>query len=95
MESICYGLKLTMWPMFQKELDAHIDSVKRLADAAAGGGFGALLAKAPKDATVRQVCERYAEFFTSIVALSGEEDEAMVFSGYVMTSKYPLEWNEI
>lgn len=84
MEGICMGLKLSMWPIFQKEMTAQIDSVKKLADAAAGGGFGAMLNKGPKDSTVRQVCERYADFFSYIVALSSDEDEAMVFTRYAM-----------
>ena len=80
MEGICLKSKLAMWPIFQKEMDAHIDSVKRLADAATGGGFGAMLNKAPKDPAVRQTCEKYAEFFSYVVALSGEDEEAMIFA---------------
>ena len=83
MEGICMGLKLSMWPIFQKEMTAQVDSVKKLADAAIGGGFGAMLNKGPKDSAVRQVCEKYAEFFSYIVALSSDEDEAMVFTRYV------------
>jgi hypothetical protein len=82
MESICLVLKMAMWPIFQKEMDAHIDSVKRLADAATGGGFGAMLNKAPKDSAIRQTCEKYAEFFSYNVALSGAGEEAMVFTRY-------------
>lgn len=77
------GLKLSMWPIFQKEMNAQVDSVKKLADAAVGGGFGAMLNKGPRDSAVRQVCERYAEFFSYVVALSSDEDEAMVFTRYV------------
>jgi hypothetical protein len=82
MEGICMGLKLSLWPIFQKDMDAQIESVKKLADTAVGGGFGSLLSKPVKDATVRQVSERYAEFFSFIVALSEDEEEGMIFTRY-------------
>jgi vacuolar protein sorting-associated protein 52 len=56
LEPVCTSLKLAMWPIFRKEMDAHIDSVKRMADAAGGSGLGAMLTKAVKDSVVREVC---------------------------------------
>ncbi|KAJ9108921.1 hypothetical protein QFC21_000242 [Naganishia friedmannii] len=56
LESMVLGLKLGMWPLFQKQMDSHIDSVKRMADAASGTGFGAMLGRAgPKDSAVQEV----------------------------------------
>jgi hypothetical protein len=55
LESVCTSLKLSMWPIFRKEMDAHLDSMKKLADAAAGTGFGAMLSKGVKDSVVREV----------------------------------------
>ncbi len=55
LEPVCTSLKLAMWPIFRKEMDAHVDSVKRLADVSAGTGLGAMLSKAIKDSVVREV----------------------------------------
>ncbi len=55
MGGLCTNLKLSLWPLFRKAMDAHIDSVKRLADAAAGTGFQAMLTKAVKDSAVQEV----------------------------------------
>ncbi|KAJ9101932.1 hypothetical protein QFC19_005013 [Naganishia cerealis] len=79
LESVVLGLKLGMWPLFQKQMDSHIDSVKRMADAASGGGFGAMLGRAaPKDSAIHEVAARYACLVSSIAALSEENEEAML-----------------
>lgn len=76
--------------MLSKQMDAHVESVKRLADAATpstsgGGAFGAMMsgfgaglagkAAPPKDAVVKQVCERYAGFVADVIGLSTVETE--------------------
>ena len=68
-----------MWPVYRKEMDAHVDSLKQLADQAEGKGFSGLV-KGVKDGAVRQVANRYAALFTCVTALSGEAEEAMIFS---------------
>ena len=73
------GWKLAMWPVYRKEMDAHIESLKQLADQAEGKGFSGLV-KGVKDGAVRQVANRYAALFTCVTALSGEAEEAMIFS---------------
>lgn len=56
LESTMLGLKLAMWPLFQKEMDSHVESVKRMADAAGNSRFGAMLrGAAPKDSAVKEV----------------------------------------
>lgn len=56
LESTMLGLKLAMWPLFQKEMDSHVESVKRMADAASSSGFSAMLkGAAPKDSAVKEV----------------------------------------
>lgn len=39
LESFTMGLRLTFWPVFQKDVNLHIESMKKLADGASGGGF--------------------------------------------------------
>ncbi|ORX38430.1 putative suppressor of action mutation 2-like protein [Kockovaella imperatae] len=79
LESYLQRQKLSMWPIFRKELDGHIDTLKKLADGAEGKGalFGS---KGVKDATIRQAAMKYASLFSSVTALSEEADEAMIYS---------------
>lgn len=76
---ILQGWKLAMWPVYRKEMDSHVDSLRQLADQAEGKGFSGLV-KGVKDGAVRQVANRYAALFTCVTALSGEAEEAMIFS---------------
>lgn len=62
LESTMLRLKLGMWPLFQKQMDSHVESVKRMADAAASTGFGAMLGRsAPKDSAVKEVSRQAGE----------------------------------
>lgn len=81
--SFLQAQKLAMWPIYRKEMDAHIDSLKRLADEAEGRGLAGFVGKGVKDGAVRQVANRYAALFTCVTALSEEAEEAMIFSRYV------------
>lgn len=74
------GQKLAMWPIFRKEMDQHIESLKKLADDAEGKGLAGFMGRGVKDGAVRQVASRYAGLFTCVTALSEEADEAMLFS---------------
>ncbi|KAI5454705.1 Vacuolar protein sorting-associated protein 52 [Naganishia albida] len=79
LEPTMLRLKLGMWPLFQKQMDSHVESVKRMADAAGGGGLGAMLGRAGvKDSAVKEVAMRYAHLVSNIVALSEETEEAML-----------------
>jgi hypothetical protein len=55
LEAFCMGWKLALWPVFQKEMGRHMDSLKKLADEAEGKGFASLVGRSIKDAMVRQV----------------------------------------
>ena len=69
---------MAMWPVFRKQMDGHVDSLKKMADLAEGKSlFGS---KGVKDGAVRQVAGRYAALFSCVAALSEEADEVMVFS---------------
>lgn len=78
--------KMALWPVYRKEMDRHFDSLKKLADDAEGKGLAGYVGKGVKDGTVRTVASRYASLFSCVTALSGEAEEAMVFSRQV-TSK--------
>ena len=82
--------KLTMWPIYRKEMDQHIDSLKRLANEAEGKGLAGFVGKGVKDGAVRQVASRYAALFSCVTALSEEAEEAMIFSRYVV-----LNWQSL
>ncbi|KAG9015884.1 hypothetical protein FRB90_004305 [Tulasnella sp. 427] len=78
LETFLLGLRLTMWPIFQKEMNAQVESLKKMVD---GAGSGYLMRGTTlKDSSIQLVCQRYAALFTSFVALTGEDEEAMLFS---------------
>jgi hypothetical protein len=72
--------KLAMWPIYRKEMDGHMDSLKKLADDAEGKGLAGFVGKGVKDGSVRVVASRYAALFSCVTALSEEAEEAMIFS---------------
>jgi hypothetical protein len=78
--SFLQAQKLAMWPVYRKEMDAHVDSLKKLADEAEGKGLAGFMGKGVKDGAVRQVASRYASLFSCVTALSEEAEEAMIFS---------------
>jgi len=84
MESYLIGLRLQLWPLFQKEMGANIDSVRKLAESGtASGGMAGVLgvrSAAVKDSVVAMIGKRYAHFFTSVVALSADQEDDMVFN---------------
>ncbi|WVQ71945.1 hypothetical protein IAR50_001487 [Cryptococcus sp. DSM 104548] len=80
LESYLTAQKLALWPVFRKEMDQHVDSLKRMADDAEGKGFVGLVKAGVKDGAVRKVAGRYAGMFGCVLGLSEEGDEAMLFS---------------
>ena len=72
--------KLALWPIYRKEMDQHVDSLRRLADEAEGKGLAGFVSRGVKDGAVRQVANRYAALFSCVTALSEEAEEAMIFS---------------
>jgi hypothetical protein len=83
MEGYLQGQKMALWPLYRKEMDAHVDSLKKLADEAEGKGLSGFMGRGVRDQAVRAVASRYAAIFTSVTALSEEAEEAMIFSRYV------------
>lgn len=74
------GWKMQLWPLYRKSMDAHIESIKVLADQAEGKGIAGFIGKGVKDGQVRAVAVKYAAVFSCVVALSDEAEEAMMFS---------------
>jgi hypothetical protein len=69
-----------MWPVYRKEMDQHVDSLKKLADEAEGRGLAGFVGKSVKDGAVRQVANRYSALFSCITALTEASEETMLFS---------------
>jgi len=78
MESYVFGLRLQMWPVFQKAMKEHIDALKGLAGGVSSSYFSRTAATT--DVMVSSICRRYAVLFNSFVALTDQEDETMIFS---------------
>lgn len=56
LETFIVELRLAMWPVFQKEMDAQVESLKKLVSGAAGG----LLTRSTiKDSVVDKVNQLY------------------------------------
>ncbi|KAF9268122.1 vacuolar sorting protein [Marasmius fiardii PR-910] len=73
-----FGLRLQLWPLFQKLMTEHIDSLKKLAEGSGGGYFSR--AVVASEATVKSMCQRYTYLFGAFVALTVQEEETMIFS---------------
>lgn len=76
------GIKLDLWPLFQREVGTQIDAVKKLTTAASSGPglFGSSNKSAVKDSTIAAMIRKYIALFNSVVQLTTDEDEDMVFS---------------
>jgi hypothetical protein len=90
LEGYLQGQKMVLWPLYRKEMDNHIDSLKKLADEAEGKGLAGFMGRGVRDQAVRGVASRYASIFTSVVVLSEEAEEAMIFSSYVCLPVFPI-----
>ncbi|KAJ7283936.1 vacuolar sorting protein [Mycena rebaudengoi] len=77
-ESFLFGLRLKMWPVFQKAMTEHVDALKKLAEGATTGYFSR--AVATTDSVMTIICRRYVVLFNSFVTLTQQEEETMIFS---------------
>ncbi|KAG7096788.1 hypothetical protein E1B28_004198 [Marasmius oreades] len=73
-----FGLRLQLWPLFQKLMSEHIESLKKLAEGSGGGYFSR--AAVASEATVKSMCQRYIYLFGAFVTLTVQEEENMIFS---------------
>lgn len=86
MESYLMGIKMDLWPLFQKEVGGQVEQVKQLTSAASAAPsasasfFGSGARSGIKDAAVSAVVKKYISLFNSVTQLTTEEDEDMVFA---------------
>ncbi|KAH8929151.1 Vps52/Sac2 [Atractiella rhizophila] len=83
MENYLVSLRLRLWPLFQKEMNAEIDAVRKINGSVqtSGGLFGGRSSTVNvKESQVQQVCRKYAAMFNAIIGLSEEKEDDMVFS---------------
>ncbi|THH15380.1 hypothetical protein EW146_g5088 [Bondarzewia mesenterica] len=78
LETFVFGVRLQMWPLFQKAMTDQIDALKKLAEGASGGYFRR--AVETTDASVLNVCKRYIVLFLSFTMLTEQNEETMIFS---------------
>lgn len=84
-EGFLQSQRLTLWPLWKKAGEAEVEGLKKLADSMEGKGGGWNLFEGVggtgkgRDAGIERAGERYAWLFGAMVALSKEEDEAMLF----------------
>ncbi|EJU06414.1 hypothetical protein DACRYDRAFT_103359 [Dacryopinax primogenitus] len=77
LESFLVEMRLSMWPIFQKEMNTQVESLKKLLEGAHGG----LLTKSTlKDSVVETVSRTYGTLFAAFISLSEPSEEAMLFS---------------
>ncbi|KAF8897678.1 vacuolar sorting protein [Infundibulicybe gibba] len=77
-ETFVFGLRLQMWPVFQKAMTEHIESLKKLAEGFSSSYFSR--AAPTTDAMVSSICERYVELFSAFIDLTNQGEETMIFS---------------
>ncbi|OCH92882.1 Vps52-domain-containing protein [Obba rivulosa] len=78
LETFIFGMRLQMWPVFQKAMSENIDALKNLAEGVSSSYFRRGVATT--DAAVSSICQRYVVYFNSFVALTGQAEETMIFS---------------
>ncbi|KAH9938264.1 Sac2 family-domain-containing protein [Fomitopsis serialis] len=78
LETFIFSIRLQMWPVFQKAMGEHIDSVKRLAEGTTSSLFRR--GTVTTDLAVANICRRYVVLFNSFIALTDQAEETMIFS---------------
>lgn len=77
LETFFFTVRLQLWPVFQKVMTEHCDSLKKVAEKPSG-----YFAKTnpTTDAMVSNICQSYTVMFQSFVLLTSEAEETMIFS---------------
>ncbi|KAF5359016.1 hypothetical protein D9758_004735 [Tetrapyrgos nigripes] len=78
-----FGIRLQMWPLFQKLMNENIEAVKKVAEGSGSGLFSRTVVIA--EGTVKHLCNRYVMLFTAFVSLTDQEEETMIFSNLLRT----------
>lgn len=87
MEAYLIDIRLTLWPAFARVMDVQTESLRKVNGAGSATSLPgrAIGTTSVKDSAVQIIALRYTELFTAFVALSGEQDEEMVFGRCVGT----------
>ncbi|KAI6163061.1 vacuolar sorting protein [Pisolithus thermaeus] len=77
LETFFFTMRLQLWPVFQKVMTEHCDSLKKVAEKPSG-----YFAKTnpTTDVMVSNICQSYTVMFQSFVLLTKEAEETMIFS---------------
>ncbi|KAI6047442.1 vacuolar sorting protein [Pisolithus marmoratus] len=77
LETFFFTMRLELWPVFQRVMTEHCDSLKKVAEKPSG-----YFAKTnpTTDAMVSNTCKSYTVMFQSFVLLTSEVEETMIFS---------------
>lgn len=77
LETFFFTVRLQLWPVFQKVMTEHCDSLKKVAEKPSG-----YFAKTnpTSDTMVSNICQSYTVMFQSFVLLTSEAEETMIFS---------------
>lgn len=94
LETFFFTMRLQLWPVFQKVVSEHCDSLKKLSDRPSGyfnkapsttdemvinASIGVLTLAASSPSHL-QICKRYINLFQSLVLLTEQSEETMIFS---------------
>lgn len=77
-EFFVFGLRLQMWPVFQKIMAENAEALKKLAEGTSTGYFSRAIVTT--DSSVVDICQRYTVLFNSFISLTEQEEETMIFS---------------
>ncbi|KAG6333668.1 hypothetical protein ID866_5426 [Astraeus odoratus] len=77
LETFLFTVRLELWPVFQRIMSEHCDSLKKLSEKPSG-----YFAKtnATTDVMVSNICQSYITMFQSFVLLTDDAEETMIFS---------------
>ncbi|KAH7887619.1 vacuolar sorting protein [Phlebopus sp. FC_14] len=76
LETFFFSMRLQLWPVFQRVMSEHCDSLKKLAERPSGYFTKA---SAITDSTVLDICKRYIVMFESFILLTDQSEETMIF----------------
>jgi len=79
LETFIFGLRLQMWPLFQKSMTDQIEGLKKAAEGAGGGSYFRRTTTTT-DAAISTICRRYVMLFLCLVVLTEQNEETMIIS---------------
>ncbi|KAG8218632.1 vacuolar sorting protein [Butyriboletus roseoflavus] len=89
LETFFFTMRLQLWPVFQKVVSEHCDSLRKLSERPSGYFSKAA---ATTDTLVLNICKHYIGLFQSLVLLTEQSEETMIFSNLL---RLQLELNKL